>query len=76
MRLFLKKEGDGPYVKAVTTGKIIDMGINDVNNMGGAMAGAAADTLKALFSDTNTNPSDYDVIVTGDLATVGFRRFV
>ena len=67
----LKKEGDGPYIKAVTTGKIIDMGINDVNNMGGAMAGAAHDTLTALFKDTGTNPCDYDVIVTGDLATVG-----
>lgn len=67
----LKKCGNGPYIKAVTTGKIIDMGINDANNMGGAMAGAAADTLTALFSDTGTSPSDYDAIITGDLATVG-----
>lgn len=68
---FLKSEGDGPYIKSVTTGKIIDMGINDVNNMGGAMAGAAKDTLLSLFRDTGTTPDDYDVIVTGDLATVG-----
>ena len=67
----LKSDGNGPYIKAVTTGKIIDMGINDVNNMGGAMAGAAADTLTALFRDTGTNPENYDAIITGDLATVG-----
>lgn len=67
----LKSEGDGPRITAATTGKIIDMGINDVNNMGGAMAGAAADTLLALFRDTGTNPDEYDAIITGDLATVG-----
>ncbi len=67
----LEASGDGPYIQSVTTGKIIDMGINDVNNMGGAMAGAAADTLTALFRDTKTKPEDYDLILTGDLATVG-----
>lgn len=35
----LTKDGDGPYIHAVCAGKIIDMGINDANNMGGAMAG-------------------------------------
>lgn len=34
----LVSEGNGPYIQAVTTGKIIDMGISDVNNMGAAMA--------------------------------------
>ncbi len=67
----LKKEGEGPYIKGVSTGKIIDMGISDVSNMGSAMAPAAADTLSGLFSDTNTKPEDYDVIVTGDLGTIG-----
>lgn len=32
---------------------------------------AAADTLCALFDDTHTAPSDYDLIVTGDLGLVG-----
>ncbi|MBO5059664.1 MAG: stage V sporulation protein AD [Clostridia bacterium] len=67
----LEAQGEGPYIHAVTTGKIIDMGISDVNNMGAAMAPAAADTLTALFKDTKTMPEDYDLILTGDLALIG-----
>ena len=52
-------------------GKIIDLGIKDVNNMGAAMAGAAEDTLIRHFEDTGTNPSDYDAIFTGDLGYIG-----
>ncbi len=32
---------------------------------------AAADTIKCFLEDTNTNPSDYDAIFTGDLGLVG-----
>ena len=60
-----------PYVRAVTVGRIQDMGITDVNNMGAAMAPAAADTLKTFFIDTGTNPDNYDLILTGDLGQVG-----
>lgn len=60
-----------PYVKAATVGSIIDKGVKDMGNMGAAMAPAAADTIEKFLSDTNTNPSDYDLIVTGDLAYVG-----
>ena len=63
--------GQGPYITHMTPGKIIDMGIKDANNMGAAMAPAAADTLSNFFSDTNTAPSDYDLIMTGDLGFVG-----
>ena len=52
-------------------GKITDMGINDITNMGSAMAPAAADTISRYLYATNTVPSDYDFIVTGDLGTVG-----
>ncbi len=34
----LTENGDGPFVHGVCTGKIIDLGISDVNNMGAAMA--------------------------------------
>lgn len=34
----LSRNGDGPYVTHITTGKIVDMGITDINNMGAAMA--------------------------------------
>lgn len=58
-------------ITSATVGKIIDMGIKDANNMGAAMAPAAADTLSAHFSDTGKTPADYDLIITGDLGLLG-----
>lgn len=65
------REGQGPFVREVTTGRIVDLGIKDMNNMGAAMAPAAASTLAAFFADTGTQPGDYDLIATGDLGQVG-----
>ncbi len=67
----LTSEQTGPYIKCVTTGKINDMGITDANNMGAAMAPAAADTILTHFADTGLTPDYYDLIVTGDLGKVG-----
>ncbi len=67
----LSDSGEGPYITAVTTGKIVDKGIKDGLNMGAAMAPAAVDTLLAHFEDTDTSPSSYDLIVTGDLGELG-----
>lgn len=58
-------------VTALTVGKIVDMGIKDANNMGGAMAPAAYDTIKAHFTDLGITPDSYDLIVTGDLGKIG-----
>lgn len=58
-------------VANATFGKVVDFGIKDVNNMGAAMAPAAMSTLLAHFKDTNTTPSDYDLIITGDLGKLG-----
>ena len=69
----LGDEGDGPRVTTVTCGKIVDKGICDVNNMGAAMAPAAYDTLAAHFQTTNTQPSDYDLVLTGDLGVLGHQ---
>ena len=57
-------------------GKITDMGINDINNMGSAMAPAAADTIRRYLSATGTAPEDYDYIVTGDLGAVGSKLVI
>lgn len=65
------ESGEGPYITHVTTGKVIDFGVTDVNNMGGAMAPAACDTLLAHFADTGRKPQDYDLILTGDLGKQG-----
>lgn len=69
--LILSKSGGAPYVTHFTAGKIVDLGITDANNMGAAMAPAAADTLLAHFKDTGKRPEDYDLILSGDLGEVG-----
>ena len=64
-----------PEITAATIGKICDNGVTDANNMGAAMAPAAADTLKTYFDDTGKSPSDFDMIFTGDLGKVGSNLF-
>jgi stage V sporulation protein AD len=67
----LSSDDKPPYITHVTTGKVIDYGITDINNMGAAMAPAAAETIKAHFKDTQQGPEAYDLIVTGDLGIYG-----
>jgi len=67
----LSAKGVGPYITAATTGKVVDMGIKDANNMGAAMAPAAADVLTRHLRDLNIQPSHYDIIATGDLGKIG-----
>ena len=69
--LVLSNEGTGMRVTSMTVGKMVDMGVTDVNNMGAAMAPAAADTIYRHFAETGKTPSDYDYIITGDLGDVG-----
>ena len=63
----------GPFVRAATIGTIEDLGVTDANNMGAAMAPAAAATLKRFFDDTGAGPGDFDLVITGDLGKVGFN---
>lgn len=63
--------GEGPKVKYVTIGKVIDEGIDDANNMGAAMAPAAIDTIYSYFDDTKDDPNSFDLIATGDLGKLG-----
>ncbi len=62
-----------PKIKRILIGRVKDYGIKDANNMGAAMAPAAADSLVRYFKDTNTLPAEYDLIVTGDLGLVGSK---
>ncbi|MBQ2881379.1 MAG: stage V sporulation protein AD, partial [Clostridia bacterium] len=65
------KNKENPHIKDCCPGVVCDMGVTDMNNMGAAMAPAAALTIKRYFDDTKTKPSDYDLIVTGDLVCEG-----
>ena len=58
-------------ITGITTGKIVDYGVKDTMNMGACMAPAAASVVAAHFKDFETDPSEYDQIITGDLGMVG-----
>lgn len=75
--------GSGAFVVGRTTGRglarvtggmpgiVVEKGITDANNMGAAMAPAAANTLRRYFEATGDKPGDYDCILTGDLGYEG-----
>ncbi|MDR0957945.1 MAG: stage V sporulation protein AD [Clostridiales bacterium] len=69
-------KGSGAFVTGATFGKIIDLGVKDANNMGAAMAPAAADTVLAFLRDTKTDPQTFDKIITGDLGYLGGELFL
>ncbi len=60
-------------IVSATMGKVCDFGVTDVNNMGAAMAPAAADSIMQHLKDTGTQSDDYDMILTGDLGALGSR---
>lgn len=62
-----------PYIADVLPGRSIDRGINDLNNMGAAMAPAAIDTLKRYFDESGRDADSFDMILTGDLGAEGSR---
>lgn len=67
----MSSAGEGPRVTSATIGRVIDMGLTDPFNMGGAMAPVAVDTIEAHLRERNIDPSYYDLIVTGDLGKIG-----
>lgn len=70
--LVLKNSGQGTAkIKYATLGRMVDYDITDANNMGAAMAPAAADTISRFFGDTGLTAADFDLILTGDLGQVG-----
>ena len=66
-----ENEEKAPHIEKVIFGKVRDLGVSDENNMGAAMAPAACETIARFLQGTNTKPSDYDLILTGDLGAVG-----
>ena len=71
--VLLTPTGRGPQVGAVCFGRVRDFDVTDINNMGAAMAPAAAETLLRFFARSGRRPEDYDAIYTGDLGFVGSR---
>lgn len=69
---FIVSKEIGPVkIQGITTGKIVDYGMEDPMNMGACMAPAAAEVLYQHFVDFGSKPEDYDAVYTGDLGEVG-----
>lgn len=66
-----KAEKNHPKIDKAIIGEVRDLSISDPNNMGAAMAPAAAQTISRFLRDTRTEPGDYDLILTGDLGLTG-----
>ena len=64
-------EGAGPRITRVIFGKVTDLGVKNASEMGAAMAPAAWDTLRRFLQDTRTKPTNFDMILTGDLGEIG-----
>ena len=60
-----------PVITEVLTGEVVDMGVKDPNNMGAAMAPAAASLMLSYFKETGRDQDYFDIIATGDLGYVG-----
>ena len=74
--VILSADSGKTLIKGGCIGKITDIGINDINNMGSAMAPAAAETVRRYLTACGNSPDDFDYIVTGDLGIVGSELFV
>ena len=62
---------DTPRIAEVLPGITVDRGITDANNMGAAMAPAAADTIVRYLRESGRSPDSFDRILTGDLGREG-----
>lgn len=69
--VLLCKDGTGPKITGCTIGTVTDLGITDANNMGAAMAPSAHQTITSHFRDFKMNADNYDLIITGDLGSLG-----
>ena len=69
--LFSTDDGQKIRVTRACPGRVYDPGITDVNNMVAAMAQSAYESLRQFFAETGERPENYDLIVTGDLASIG-----
>lgn len=58
-------------ISHIVMGEIVDAGIKDAQNMGGAMAPAAALSIGSVLKELPYTVDDYDQIITGDLGEIG-----
>ena len=68
---YLSNKEKGLKITSATIGRVVDLDINDPNNVGAAMAPAAAKTIYEHLKETKREVDYYDLILTGDLGIYG-----
>src|SRR5690554_2171730 len=68
--------GGKTWITHFTAGKVLDLGVKNPNDMGSAMAPAAADTILQHFADLERGLPDYDLILSGDLGKMGKKMLL
>lgn len=71
-----KKLDNGIHITHATPGKIVDLGVKDMSNMGAAMAPAVYSTIANHLNDTDRTLDYYDLVITGDLGVHGSDMLV
>lgn len=71
-----KEERKQVLIKGATIGKIVDYNVRDAQNMGAAMAPAAAHVICQALQDFHKKAEDFDRIVTGDLGRIGQKLLI
>ncbi len=74
--LLLTNEKTDVRIESSTIGKVVDLGVKDVNHMGAVMAPAAADTIYRHLQNLKRKPDYYDMILTGDLGKYGKKILI
>ena len=69
--IYLSNVKSNIKVESSTIGRVIDMGVTDVFNMGAVMAPSCADTIYRHLIDTKRDVNYYDLILSGDLGIYG-----
>lgn len=71
----LTRDNTNVKVEGATIGTVIDKGCKDATHMGAVMAPAAVETLIKHLTDFNRTVDYYDIVMTGDLGSVGTEIF-
>ena len=71
----VSKNASSIKISRFTIGSIVDPNLSDTQDMGRAMAPAAAMTLKQHLEDFDITADEYDLILTGDLSKYGSQVF-
>lgn len=61
----------GVMIRGAAFGKVVDYEVRDAQNMGAAMAPAAAHIIFQFLQDFSMKPDNFDKIITGDLGVIG-----